>query len=59
MGQYIVEIKQEITTPVSVYADNAEDAQTRAKCGLGEFGDQSFGELEIASVRPLDPVSEA
>jgi hypothetical protein len=36
MGCYIVEVRQEITTPVTVYADNADDAQKRAIYGLGE-----------------------
>lgn len=54
MGCYIVEVRQEITTPVTVYADNADDAQKRAVYGLGEFGDPAAGELQITSTRLLE-----
>lgn len=56
MPRYLVEIKQEITTPVMVEAEDAHDAQNRAVCGLGEYGDQEAGELQIATVRLLEPL---
>ncbi|MBB5188918.1 hypothetical protein HNQ57_003215 [Zhongshania antarctica] len=54
MGRYIVEVRQEITTPITVYADNADDAQKRAVYGLGEFGDPDASELQITSTRLLE-----
>ncbi|MFT5888867.1 MAG: hypothetical protein ACI9BO_001690 [Zhongshania sp.] len=57
MARYLVEVRQEITIPITVDADNVNDAQKRAVLGLGEFGDQSFGELAIAAVRELDPIN--
>jgi hypothetical protein len=59
MDRYLVEIKQEITTPVIVEADDAHDAQNRAVCGCGEYGDQEAGEPQIAGVRLIEPASEA
>lgn len=58
MACYLLEVRQEITTPITVDADNVNDAEKRAVLGLGEFGDQSSGELIIVSVRLVDAVSE-
>lgn len=55
MGRYLIEVRQEITTPVIVDADNIEDAQKRALYGMGEFGDQEMGELRIVATRLLEP----
>lgn len=59
MNRYLVEVRQEVTTPVTVDADNIEDAQKRALYGMGEFGDQEAGELRIVATRLLEPLSEA
>lgn len=59
MSYYLIEVQQVITTPVTVDADNAEDAQKRAVYGFGEFGDQVYGEPEIISTRSLECVSGA
>jgi hypothetical protein len=59
MGRYLVEVRQEITTPVTVDADNVEGARKRALCGIGECGDQESGELRIVVTRRLEPASEA
>lgn len=59
MSRYLVEVKQSFTTPITVYADNIEDARKRAIYGLGEFGDQEAGELKIIATRLLGQVDEA
>ncbi|WP_373080991.1 hypothetical protein [Zhongshania sp.] len=59
MSRYLVELKQSFFTPITVYADNIEDAQKRAVYGLGDFGDQEAGELKIVATRLLDQADEA
>lgn len=55
MERYLVEIRQTVTGFATVEAESEQDAQNRATCGAGEFGDQIPGEIEIVSVRPLEP----
>lgn len=55
MDRYLVEIRQTVTGFATVDAEDEQDAQNRAACGAGEFGDQIHGEIEIISVRPLEP----
>lgn len=59
MNRYLVEVRQVITTPVTVDADNIEDAHKCALYGMGEFGDQEAGDLRIVATRLLEPAEMA
>ena len=53
-GCYLVEVKQELITPVTVEADSQQEAIELVLGQQGYTGDTYPGETHIASVRRMD-----
>lgn len=51
MSTFTVVIRQVVATPVTIIAASPEEAQLRAVCGDGDWGEPIHTEPEIAAVR--------